>query len=151
MASERASVRQRRVVAERAAGRCEYCRSPSDLSSSPFAVEHIVPRSKKGKTRLNNLALCCQGCNGHKYNKTEALDPATGVKVRLFNPRKHSWIDHFAWSDDATLVVGLTPTGRATVGALRLNRPALIRLRRILKARNEHPPVEPVEVPGMES
>lgn len=37
--------------------------------------------------------------------------------------------------------VGLTPTGRATVEALRLNRPGLITVRRALYAAGEHPPV----------
>jgi hypothetical protein len=50
------------------------------------------------------------------------------------------WEDHFAWNDDFTTVLGLTPTGRATVAALSLNRAGLINLRRVLYAVNEHPP-----------
>jgi hypothetical protein len=39
----------------------------------------------------------------------------------LFNPRTQRWPEHFAWSTDGLRVVGLTPTGRATVAALRLD------------------------------
>jgi hypothetical protein len=37
-------------------------------------------------------------------------------------------------------VIGLTPTGRATVNELNLNRSGLINLRRVLFACGEHPP-----------
>jgi hypothetical protein len=36
-------------------------------------------------------------------------------------------------------IIGLTPTGRATVSALQLNRAEVINLRRILFAVGEHP------------
>ena len=42
------------------------------------------------------------------------------------------------------MVVGMTPSGRATVMALQLNRPGLVNLRRILAAAGEHPPPLPV-------
>jgi hypothetical protein len=98
----------------------------------PFSLEHIDPRSQEGETSLENLALSCQGCNNHKYTKTHARDPATGVLVPLFHPRRQPWSEHFAWNDGATLVIGISPTGRATVEALRLNREGLINLRRVL-------------------
>ncbi len=50
---------------------------------------------------------------------------------------------HFAWSDDFTLLIGLTPTGRATVGALLLNRDGVVNLRRLLYLNGEHPPKTP--------
>jgi hypothetical protein len=60
----------------------------------------------------------------------------------LFHPRQHRWRDHFAWNNDATVVVGLSPTGRATVSLLQLNRSGLVNLRRLLVAAGEHPPLE---------
>ncbi len=109
---------------------------------SAFAVEHILPRDKGGPTHLENLALSCQGCNNHKYNKTEALDTLSQTIVPLYHPRQQQWVEHFAWSDDGITVVGLTPTGRATVSTLQLNRPGLRNLRRILVLINEHPPAD---------
>jgi hypothetical protein len=58
----------------------------------------------------------------------------------LYHPREQFWNEHFAWNEDCTLVLGLTPTGRVTVEKLQLNRPGLVNLRRILFTLNEHPP-----------
>lgn len=60
--------------------------------------------------------------------------------VRLFNPRLQNWEEHFAWSQNFTHIVGLTPTGWATVTALKLNRQKLVNLRGALYLCGEHPP-----------
>jgi hypothetical protein len=86
------------------------------------------------------LAWACPACNGHKYAKTHVPDPQTGRSAPLFNPRRQRWSRHFAWGPDCLLVEGRTATGRATVAALHLNGPALVRLRRALGAVGEHPP-----------
>jgi hypothetical protein len=105
-----------------------------------FSAEHIEARSRGGKTILANLAWSCQGCNNHKYNKTSVRDPVTGELVALFHPRRDLWHVHFTWNHDCTLILGLTPVGRATVEALHLNRRGLVNLRRVLFAVQEHPP-----------
>ena len=106
----------------------------------PFSVEHIEPRSRQGAHTLDNLALACQGCNTHKYTKNEGCEPITGERVALYHPRRQRWSEHFAWKNYCTRIVGLTPTGRATVETLQLNREGLVNLRLILYAVNEHPP-----------
>lgn len=58
----------------------------------------------------------------------------------LYHPRQQKWSDHFRWSEDYTLIIGLTPVGRATVESLKLNRRSLVNLRRVLFALGEHPP-----------
>jgi hypothetical protein len=145
MPESRVTAQQKKVVAERANGCCEYCRSQVRFAIQPFSIEHIIPRSASGETGLDNLALSCQGCNNHKYNKTEGRDPVSGDTVPLYHPRKQRWSNHFAWNDDFTLIIGLTPTGRSTVEALQLNREGVVNLRRVLYAMGEHPPVEPNE------
>jgi hypothetical protein len=130
----------RAAVVARAYGCCEYCLSQSRFATQSFSVEHIVPRSKGGTSDLQNLALSCQGCNNYKYDKITARDPVTGASAPLYHPRQHSWTEHFTWNDDFTLVLGTTANGRATVEALRLNRPSLVNLRRALFAVGEHPP-----------
>ncbi len=130
----------RRLVIARAHGCCEYCLSQMNYSSHSFAVEHITPRKRGGQTVENNLALACQGCNEHKHTKVKAPDPLTGKLVPLFHPRRHQWAEHFTWSADDLEILGLTPTGRATVAALQLNRTEVVNLRRILSAFDEHPP-----------
>jgi hypothetical protein len=138
MARRRSTVRE--AVIRRAQGRCEYCRSPAAFAHQSFSVEHIRPRSRRGKDSFRNLALSCQGCNNHKYNRSKARDPVSEESVILFNPRRHRWADHFAWASDAIHILGLTAIGRATVEALQLNREALVNLRRVLLLAGEHPP-----------
>lgn len=132
MPDQRVTQQIRQLVGDRAKGCCEYCLSQTQFSPQSFSVEHIHPRSLGGKTELDNLALACAGCNGHKYNKTQALDPTTNTMADLYHPRKHNWAEHFAWNEEYTIILGLTPVGRATVAALQLNRSALQNLRAIL-------------------
>jgi hypothetical protein len=139
MAEHRPTTAQKRRVTERASGCCEYCRSQLRFSMQSFAIEHLDPEQEGGED-LANLALSCQGCNNHKYTHTSGRDPVTGQTFPLFHPRQQRWSEHFAWSSDCTLVVGLTPTGRATVETLCLNREGLVNLRRVLFGAGEHPP-----------
>jgi 5-methylcytosine-specific restriction endonuclease McrA len=142
MPEQHVTTEQKQAVLERARGCCEYCRSQARFATQPFSTEHIIPRHWGGETTLDNLALACQGCNNHKYTKTEGYDPVSDKVVSLYHPRQQRWHDHFAWNDDFTLVIGLTPTGRATIKALQLNREELVNLRRVLYAMGEHPPAE---------
>ena len=73
---------------------------------------------------------------------SEAVDPQSGERVPLFNPRAQEWKAHFAWSEDVMVIVGRTTTSRATVAALQLNRPELLNLRRVLHAVGEHLPID---------
>jgi len=131
MSENRVTMQQKKAVAERAKGCCEYCRSQVRFAIQPFSVEHIIPKSQSGKTTLDNLALSCQGCNNHKYNKTVGRDIVSGNVVSLYHPHQQQWSEHFAWNDDFNMVIGLTPTGRTTVETLQLNRDGVINLRRI--------------------
>ena len=65
------------LVIERAKGLCEYCKSPANISSQPFVLDHIFPKRKGGKTEEMNLAFSCQGCNNHKYIKIKSIDNIT--------------------------------------------------------------------------
>ena len=134
----------RRLVEARAGRGCEYCRSQLRYATQPFSLEHIVPLARGGSSEADNLALACQGCNNHKFTKIAGMDPASGAIAPLYHPRRDRWRDHFAWNHDATLVLGLTPSGRATVEALQLNRAGLVALRRLLFAAGVHPPLDHV-------
>ena len=129
-----------RSVRERAGAKCEYCRSPADAASAPFSTEHIVPLALDGSNDADNLAFACLFCNLSKGARIAALDPATGLEVALFNPRLQAWSKHFSWSRDSLSIIALTPTGRATLAALKLNRDELRNLRALLKLADKHPP-----------
>ncbi|MCX6367126.1 MAG: HNH endonuclease [Armatimonadetes bacterium] len=128
----RLTVDQHAEVRRRANRLCEYCGWPDWFSPDPFAIDHIYPASRGGSDGLENRAYCCGGCNGAKYDCIEAPDPTTGQPAPLFHPRQDSWEDHFTWNADQTEMIGITPTGRATIARLRLNREEVVRLRRVL-------------------
>lgn len=134
------SAASRREVEKRAKRLCEYCQSPLDFSSDPFSIEHILPTSKGGADDSENLALACQGCNGHKFTKTEAYDQISRTTAHFYNPRKDVWNEHFVWSEDFTEIVGKTAKGRVTVKTLKLNRQSVKNLRRLLVLAGEHLP-----------
>jgi hypothetical protein len=139
MSDLRLSVRVKRDIARRARYCCEYCHSQERFSPDSFSAEHILPRSGGGGNETGNLAYSCQGCNNRKYTSLEAVDPLNGETVPLYHPRHQRWSDHFAWNEDYTLMLGLTPTGRATIEKLQLNRTGVVNLRRILRAAGKHP------------
>jgi HNH endonuclease len=126
-----ASVRS--LVGARAGYRCEYCHLPEACVPVAFHMEHIVPRQHGGKNDTDNLAYACNRCNWHKGPNLTGIDPDSGQIVRLFDPRSQHWPDHFTWNGAALL--GLTPTGRATVQVLQMNAPRRLRLRMRLVAR----------------
>lgn len=53
----------------------------------------------------------------------------------------NKWADHFVWNEDFSLIIGITPIGRATVETLQLNREGLVNLRKVLYPIGEHPPL----------
>lgn len=132
----------RQQVADRFSHRCAYCQTTERVIGAPLEMDHIVPESQGGFTTEENLCLACSLCNNYKADHTTALDSVTGEIVPLFNPRQQRWLDHFAWTKDSDLIVGLTATGRATVVALQLNRATLVRARRLLVTAGWHPPSE---------
>ena len=101
----------RRLVITRAAACCEYCGCQTKYAAQSFSIDHILPRQAGGETHEENLALACQGCNGHKAARTMARDPVSGVVTPLFHPRQHRWGDHFQWSEDSMEILGLSPWG----------------------------------------
>ncbi len=130
----------RQQLAQEVGHWCGYCLSDELLSGISLTIEHIIPTAKGGSNSLDNLWLACRPCNEHKGIQTHATDPITNEHVPLYNPRIQLWHEHFAWSDDTTEMVGLTPIGRATIIALQLNRPLLIKARRRWKVVGWHPP-----------
>lgn len=98
-----------------------------------FPIDHIIPRTNGGETCIENLALSCPRCNGHKWAVDKAVDPISGVETPLFHPRTQRWEEHFRWSDDPVLTIeGITAEGRATVGRLKMNSAELLEIRSML-------------------
>jgi hypothetical protein len=102
--------------------------------------DHIIPESLGGLTEEANLWLACSLCNDHQGDRIAALDPESGEVVRLFDPRRQVWPEHFTWTVEGDRINGLTPTGRATAAALNLNRPSLVKARQAWVSVGWHPP-----------
>jgi hypothetical protein len=59
---------QRRILWNTAASRkCEQCGKV--LNWDDFTIDHVDPHSKGGRSRLENSALMCRGCNSSKGNR----------------------------------------------------------------------------------
>jgi len=127
-------------VRQQAGLRCGYCQSSSAITGEILTIEHIVPVARHGSSDEENLWLSCRRCNQYKGTLVEAIDPETETLVPLFNPRKQVWSEHFAWSSDGTLILGLTPIGRATVVSLRMNHRDIVSARQLWVNVGWHPP-----------
>jgi 5-methylcytosine-specific restriction endonuclease McrA len=55
----------RKNIFKRDGGVCFYCGSPDNLT-----IDHVVPRSRGGKSTWDNLVTACHPCNNKKDNKT---------------------------------------------------------------------------------
>ncbi len=121
----------RREVSDFYSHCCAYCRTAECLTVAIFEFEHITPRSAGGETTFQNICLSCPTCNRFKADRTEVVDPVTQRQVPLFHPHRDAWHLHFQWNQDATELIGLTATGRATIAALRINRRQMIQVRQM--------------------
>ncbi len=108
-------------VARRAGHRCEYCHAAEVIFNFPFEVEHILPRASGPQETEPELALACRSCNVHKAARTTGTDSLSGAIVRLFNPRRDQWGDHFQAAAGSGEILALTAIGRATIQQLKMN------------------------------
>ena len=100
-------------------------------------VEHIQPN---GDNDLQNLCLSCANCNLSKGQAVTGIDPVSQNEVRLFNPRKDQWGEHFEWHENGLILYGLTSIGRATIIRLRINQDRILIARRRWIMGGFHPP-----------
>lgn len=120
----------RELVRQRAGDRCEYCHLPQEFSELHFHIEHVTPRQHGGLEVPDNLALACPECNFTKGPNLAALEPGGRKIMRLFNPRRDQWEQHFRF--DGARIVGKTPVGRATVALLKVNDAERLRIRSLV-------------------
>jgi hypothetical protein len=129
-------------VSAQARHRCGYCLTSEMVVGMPMEIDHIIPEAHGGRTEEENLWLACTACNQRKSDRLVAWDPLTEMMVPLFDPRHQVWDEHFAWTPEGDQIVGLTPVGRATLIALELNRPSLVKARQLWVVAGWHPPAD---------
>lgn len=64
---------------------CQYC--GRHRPSEELSIDHVVPRSRGGKTTWENCVLACLACNTRKANKTLK---ESGLRLSRL-PRKPTW------------------------------------------------------------
>jgi len=137
MTSAKISAELRKLVSDRAQGRCEYCLLHQDFSIYIHEVDHIIAQKHDGQTTADNLALACLSCNRHKGTDLATFDPAKGELTLLFHPRDQIWQEHFVLSNGR--IEGITATGRATAKLLMFNTPNRILERQLLTSQKCYP------------
>jgi len=61
----------RRNIFKRDESKCQYCgkQAPNDIDWSDLSLDHLIPKSRGGKTEWLNIVLCCVKCNQKKNNR----------------------------------------------------------------------------------
>jgi 5-methylcytosine-specific restriction endonuclease McrA len=47
---------------------CSYCGSPGTPKTNPLTIDHIIPLSRGGTNRRDNLTVACLRCNVSKHD-----------------------------------------------------------------------------------
>lgn len=128
----------RRLVYDRANGRCEYCLLAEKYTIKRHEADHIYAEKHGGATVDANLCLSCFDCNRYKGSDLCSIDESTGEIITLFHPRNDVWEDHFRLMKDGR-IEPLTARGRVTVKLLNFNTDERVEERRILIRLNRYP------------
>jgi 5-methylcytosine-specific restriction endonuclease McrA len=72
----------KRKVLQRDSFLCQYCRR--QLTQSSATIDHVLPRSRGGKSTFLNCVCSCEPCNSFKADKT----PAEARMKLIRQPRK---------------------------------------------------------------
>ena len=76
----------RQTVFERDRFICQYC--GIEFPIKELTIDHVVPRSKGGKSTWDNSVSCCKKCNHDKSDRTLAQ---AGMKL-IHKPIHPSWV-----------------------------------------------------------
>jgi hypothetical protein len=110
----------RRQITEAANNCCEYCRVPRAVAFAAYHIDHIISEKQGGSTTFGNLALACRLCNLSKGSSIAAWHEYKDALIRLYNPRKVSWHQHFKFRPSG-IIVARTEIGLGTIKVLNAN------------------------------
>ncbi|MCX6124298.1 MAG: HNH endonuclease [Proteobacteria bacterium] len=77
----------RRNVLMRDSNTCQYCGQL--CSNSTVTIDHVIPRSRGGKTTWENVVAACHPCNRKKADRA----PEESNLILARKPRRPSWVD----------------------------------------------------------
>jgi HNH endonuclease len=115
----RISEKLRQQVAKNANYTCEYCLTPEYFLATTFHIDHIRSIKHGGKTLFQNLAYACPHCNQNKGSDIASYSEEDEL-VRLFNPRKDIWDEHFEVTKIG-IINPISSIGEVTVNTLSFN------------------------------
>lgn len=103
---------------------CQYCGRKMTLDELTF--DHVIPRSRGGKTNFENIVSACVPCNARKANKT-SMKPMTEPRkptareMAVLRPIRRddvpeAWVNYLDWAGVITpeVIDARTETQRAT-------------------------------------
>lgn len=91
--------------------RCQYCgeKRPTD----DLTYDHVLPRSRGGRTSWDNIATCCSACNRRKRDRTpdeagmkllrQPVQPTSAPVVTIAISRAsapEAWRDYLYWTGE---------------------------------------------------
>ena len=71
----------KRNILVRDSFKCAYC----GADRGPLTIDHIIPRSRGGKTNFENCVACCKKCNTRKGSKTPS-EARMYLKKKAYQP-----------------------------------------------------------------
>lgn len=80
----------RQNVFKRDSHQCQYCGSKKELT-----LDHVLPKSRGGKSTWDNLATACQKCNSYKGDKTPS-EAEMPLKQKPFKPSYVMFVRNFS-------------------------------------------------------
>ena len=126
----RISEKLRQQIAKNANFKCEYCLTPEFFLATTFHIDHIRSIKHGGKTLLQNLAYACPHCNQNKGSDIASYTDEDEL-VRLFNPRKDVWSEHFEVIASG-IFSPLSSIGEVTINTLSFNQTERVIFRKSL-------------------
>lgn len=70
--------------------KCQYCGSKPSISELTY--DHVLPRSRGGRTSWENIVTACRDCNARKADRTPE---EAGMKPRK-RPERPDWVPVFS-------------------------------------------------------
>lgn len=88
----------KKTLMDRDKSKCQYCSTPLIMATA--TIDHVIPRSKQGKTSWDNCVISCKNCNSHKGSRS--------VKEAGLSLNKHPKYPHYLSQLNRTLSRGNT-------------------------------------------
>ena len=83
--------------------RCQYC--GAHCSAGHITIDHVVPRSKGGRTMWNNVVAACPACNRKKGDRDLK---ESGMRL-VHHPRRPTWSEIMGSGDTEPYVSDWLP------------------------------------------